>query len=199
MKRGAFGRKVIRTLSRVAEAKYYLASSGGYVNCTDVGDLGIITSIPQSTLAGGRTGISIYVKSISYRATVYNPNNAMDAASVRVIIFQWHNDATLDPPQLGQILINNTGSDYFVHAPYNPNFRNKYTILFDRMICPMGTSVTKQVPINVVITRGFQRKLNYVGITDTGYNMIYVARMSDDTVSPRPQLANQVKVNYMDC
>lgn len=122
-------------------------------------------------------------------------------ALFRIIIFQWHTSTNQLAPTIGQILNINGGQAEAIHSPYNPDYYQTFTVLYDH---------TMQVDTNGTIGQGIFMRTGYVKLTNfkqnanfiagatTGTNQIHMLVLSDRVSTNLPLFRAVSWVTYTD-
>jgi len=199
------------------EVKYYTFGLS-----TTVSNTGSCTSF--TTLAAGlqgyaRVGDRIEVKKIEFNYRVAAPVGGLLTAAdsydtVRVILFRWKPDDSVDVPVIANLLSPPIGAAHSESALYNYNRdkADKYRILYDRVhtvfnspvwdgsavrtAAGFGHSLTESVTFTGKKCGG--KFIDYMAGTNTGLGNVYVAIVSDSAFSPHPAFVCSVQIDFTD-
>lgn len=199
---GNFARKVIQVLNQREEKKYFglntsaFAPAGGGTTTTVA-----LTEIGQGDTDITRDGDQIYVTSIQLRYNYIIDPAWTGVNYVRVILYQWIDAiAAATAPAAQAILLNVSTNREAVISAYNHDTRYNYRILYDKVhqVGIGGSSVSPQTfHDEVMITKGFNRKIQYEASTTAGTNKFYLMVTSFATANPG-LLTYMTKVNFKD-
>lgn len=115
-----------------------------------------ISRMSQGVTNGQRVGLDVQAKSLQIRWFAENISTAVQIA--RLVVFRWTDN---DPPIVANILaLGVAGAANYAMAPFNPLYRPKYKILYDRFMVlnhDVGVGTNQAATANCV-THGIVRK-----------------------------------------
>lgn len=124
---------------KLAELKYWddsiLATGVDYfATNTMLPMLRLTGASPFSTGTGPTNYIGEYVTptSIQIRYSIYNAGASTSLHTVRIIVFQWHDD--FFGPSISNILTYGSGTAAATISPYSMAYSEKYSIVYDELI-----------------------------------------------------------------
>lgn len=104
----------------------------GSVSSTIAGALTQMSGVAQGDANGQRDGLVITNRNYSFNYTISNVGTSQTSA--RVILFRWKGNYNTMPPLVSYILYNASGgANPDVQSVYNPVYKDKFTILFDKL------------------------------------------------------------------
>lgn len=170
----AVERAVQRVLAKNQELKYAYYEFV-QANVSSTGTFGVISNIPQGDTVITRDGDSLVMRHL---AISWDWIGGAAPAVCRLLVFQWHTSTNQFSPTLGQLLLV-TSAPNVVHAPYNPAYKNSYTILADEL-CNVDviTVGTAKRAFKKVLT-GYKREQRFITGATTGYDQIFLFVVSD--------------------
>lgn len=140
------------------------------------------------------SGIVITQKSLEIRGSVLVGDSSN---CIRMIIFRWHNDSSIDVPQPNEILqLVSTGNSPY--EPYNYIHRDEFTVLKDHLFATVLGQSNALVKFNYKV-KLHNAKQRFTNTTNgTGVNNIYVLFISDSAVGPNPAQSFTSRIHYTD-
>lgn len=214
--RAVVRREVKDVLSGIQEVKNYTGGQPA-VAIAATGTVLSMTPIPQGDGEGQRSGEQIVLKSCHVNMKVMVGAQGVIASAdewdaLRVLVFRWHEDDSVNPPTLAKLLkLGPACTDYTV-APHNLDYKHQYSMMMDKVFDVFNSPVWngsallwENGPFSVVSKNGMNltsrmgnRHVNYVGNATTGSGMIYVLAVSDSNFASHPTLSFQWVVEYTD-
>jgi len=185
---------VKREMSKNIETKFIVGEFTGAI--TDSVNFNRVSTPAVGTGDNERIGDTITVKSlyINYSFIADDTTNL-----VRLIVFQWFQDSSNNPPVAASIL--EASASIHVQAPYSMNNSQNYRILYDRTHTLSTDGSSRVVLAKKYITKIPCRKIVFTNSSGNSANIkkgqIYVLEVSDSSVSG-PDLSCVVKLNYTD-
>jgi hypothetical protein len=156
-----------------------------------------LLEVSQGLGDSSRVGDSIDVIDVSFNFALY----VGDAQQIcRVIIVQWAGPIVAATPlDTPDILLNAGVNANNIIAPYNQDNMDglQLRILYDEII-PMSTSWNVTQSRQHKILHGFQKRIQYVAASNTGYYKMSMHFFSDSTVLPSPSVNGSVLIRYTD-
>jgi hypothetical protein len=151
-----------------------------------------LSPIPQGTTVSQRIGMSVRLKRISVRFTIYSA----DAQQiVRIIFFRWKVSDTSDVPQDTELFAPLGLASEPVMAPFLPTKPSRFHLIKE-IVLDMATNWQP------VQTLTFELPLNWECSYDTGVNTgkdhIYFATCSDSTAVSHPTIIHEHIVHFHD-
>lgn len=172
-------------------------SGGGTADTiTSTGTFYLLNGIGESVDYNGRTGRTVRVKSIQFRADgVKNSNAAAVSTDIRLVLF-WDMQPNGTAPSVGSLL--ETGSQSALYAFRNLNFRHRYKIVMDKRI-------TLDIDdINVSLANFYKRCSQKViygtagsDITAINTGSLYLLAISNEATYP-PTMHFMNRIRYID-
>jgi len=161
---------------------------------SDAGTLFDLSLIPQGDTDQTRDGDQIYLKSIMGRYSVTGSDNSN---IIRVIIVQY---ITENAGLTGTKILQALGAGA-VFQNYAHDYKSQVRILYDKTHT-MGNATTASIPLvktyKVMITKGFKRKIQYLGGGTNTVGGIRMFVVSDSAAASHPVIAFSLRLNYTD-
>jgi len=176
-----YHRVVARAIRGNVEDKVYnvtvnlatLSTTGTPVSLTG----GILQGVNASShVADGiRVGIIDLAWIVSLPTSLATPNG-----NIRVVLFQWLPDDTVDPPTTAG-LFSSIDPGMVAMSMYNYDTRHKYRVLYDQVLSLCNTGMSTDF-IRSLGIRPAVNHTDYTAGTAKGTNQIYVFTVTDGTV-----------------
>lgn len=210
----------VRQIVRKNIEKKYWTQQTAFIQTDSSGAIGSLTDVPQNTAAvtdQNRTGDAVSIRSVEFWWSALKEGGTIpaEAASARVIIFQWIPNST---PTVANILLAvGVGSVNACMTPYAHDYRDDFVILYDKVktvhphategstaalpagVVSNGQGVNMTNPEKIMITSGFRsRTIQYIAGGVTGSYKLYVLKISDHASVSGTWIKLMSKFNYGD-
>lgn len=192
------------------ELKFFTGSTGEYGISTS-GSITRMTGVNQGVIQSNRTGDLINPTDLELRYTFTSGATGVITGAdefnvMRILLFRWHMDDTSDPPTLARLIAGSTNKTL---APYNREYDEQYTILYDAVHCVYNTPVWNGSAVS--LQRGYgsavsvappriplKGSIHFALSGNTGVGHIYCLMVSDSTYSPSPTGEAVIGLRYTD-
>lgn len=187
----AFVSRVKSVIRREVEKKYLKYGPAASIGVPSTGALLSMVDVTQGNGDTQRIGDSLYVRSLEFN---FNLANGDSTNFLRCILFQWKPNINGNPA-VGDLLLDSSDP---INSPYNHDKRYQFKVIYDKTY--LVDAVQAPVKhISWMFTRGFSRKVQYVGGASTeGSNRLFIYIFSDSSAIPHPTLAYTGKLSYSD-
>lgn len=216
-------KQVKAIISRDIETKCFSQGYGHDTGVTTNGSVHDLSLIQVGDGQGFRQGNIITLKKIVFTSYITMGQSAFigsDAwANIRIIIFRWREDTAVATPTLNDLLDITSvvgASTFGVQLPYNYNTRQKYDILWDKLVrlAPEpefngsdlemvvgGPNANKIVKRTLWGKKMGNKRIKYndnAAVSANGYNKLYVVFTSDSGATPHVDVRWATQLFYDD-
>lgn len=216
-------KEVDRKINRKIETKLFNEGSSIYGQDLLVDNNGTIHDLSTMMAANMgpdlREGHEVILQKVIFNCEVQASSSVLfsnDAwNTVRIILFRWREDTSAQVPLMSNILDTTSSSVcYSTQFPYNYKEREKYHILYDKVVkvsqTPLangstaylayaGMDITRQINVKLYGKKLGAKKIQFNDLTGPhGYNKLYALFCSDSTTTPDPIVNWNTQVFYKD-
>lgn len=150
---------------------------------TSSGNVFRLTSFTQGAGVNSRIGDAIKIRKLFVNIDVAQENSDV-YDTTRLILFQWHPNDNITPPQVGNILQSAAASSF-----YNWQTSNLYTILADMVFALAGTATSPassghQCYYGKIDLGSIPKTIQFQSGITSGQNHLYLLSISTSTIAP---------------
>lgn len=200
----ALQKRQVRQMLRAVQEIKVLDVNTGSTSVTTAGVTAKLSSVAQGASQNQRVGDQLLAKQLQFMYTITVGATGLIAAAdqyntVRVIIFEWHQDDGLAAPTVANILDTGLSVTKTISA-YNWDTNHDYRILYDQSHVVFNTPIWNGAAVtwshgvggtfatSKPVTIPLSHKLDYDASTTFGTRMIYALFISDSAFTPNPTI-----------
>lgn len=184
--------EIVKLKKQVAKHKPEVMYLGLYRASGAVGVAGSVincSNIPQGDAEGQRDGLWITPTSMELRCTAVDTTTGLTA--MRFLLIRWMDNVN-NPPLVPSVLINQSGgANPTFNSVYNPIYRDKFNVLFDKTIAfpqyvVTANANTTSKMVNFKVSVPLKQKIKYLDDVATNYekgNLFVIAIASSATAT----------------